>query len=60
MAHGNREKLPLLGEGETADIAWVYFTNDSNFEVDAFSPPRKSCGSALPVAFIQVEKLSSV
>ncbi len=31
------QKLVIVGDGETAEIAYEYFTHDSNFEVVAFS-----------------------
>jgi len=37
---GNKEKLVIIGDGETAEIAYEYFTNDSNYEVVGFSAER--------------------
>ena len=34
---GDKEKLVIVGDGETAELAYEYFTHDSNFEVVAFS-----------------------
>ena len=31
------KKLVIFGTGETADIAFEYFTHDSNYEVVAFT-----------------------
>lgn len=36
-AAGNKEKLVIVGSGETAEIAYDYFTSDSQYEVVAFS-----------------------
>lgn len=35
-----KEKLIIIGEGETANIAYEYFTFDSEYEVIAFSVER--------------------
>jgi sugar O-acyltransferase (sialic acid O-acetyltransferase NeuD family) len=32
-----KQKLVIIGDGETAEIAYEYFTHDSNYEVAAFS-----------------------
>jgi sugar O-acyltransferase (sialic acid O-acetyltransferase NeuD family) len=37
---GNREKLVIIGDGETAEIAYDYFTSDSNYDIVAFSAER--------------------
>lgn len=37
---GNKEKLVIVGDGETAEIAYEYFTGDSNYEVVAFSAEK--------------------
>ena len=37
---GDKEKLVIIGDGETAEIAYDYFTSDSNYEVVAFSAER--------------------
>jgi sugar O-acyltransferase (sialic acid O-acetyltransferase NeuD family) len=37
---GNKEKLVIVGEGETAELAYEYFTYDSNFDVVAFSAEK--------------------
>jgi sugar O-acyltransferase (sialic acid O-acetyltransferase NeuD family) len=37
---GNKEKLVIIGDGETAEIAYDYFTSDSNYEVVAFSAEK--------------------
>ncbi|MCL5948964.1 MAG: acetyltransferase [Candidatus Bathyarchaeota archaeon] len=37
---GDKEKLVIIGDGETAEIAYEYFTSDSNYEVVAFSAER--------------------
>lgn len=35
-----KEKLVIVGEGETAQLAYEYFTYDSNYEVVAFSAEK--------------------
>ncbi len=37
----NKERLVIIGEGETGEIAYEYFTKDTNFEVAAFSAEKK-------------------
>ena len=37
---GAKEKLVIIGDGETAELAYDYFTGDSNYEVVAFSAER--------------------
>ena len=37
----SKEKLIIIGEGETGEIAYEYFTQDTNFEVVAFSAEKK-------------------
>jgi sugar O-acyltransferase (sialic acid O-acetyltransferase NeuD family) len=37
----NKEKLVIIGDGETGEIAYEYFTKDTNFEVVAFSAEKK-------------------
>ena len=37
---GNKEKLVIVGDGETAEIAYEYFMGDSNYEVVAFSAEK--------------------
>jgi sugar O-acyltransferase (sialic acid O-acetyltransferase NeuD family) len=41
MANGNKQKIVIIGEGETAEIAYEYFTYDSNYEVVAFSAEKR-------------------
>ncbi|MGD6934605.1 MAG: acetyltransferase [Candidatus Bathyarchaeia archaeon] len=36
----NKTPLIIIGDGETAEIAYEYFTQDTNFEVVAFSAER--------------------
>jgi len=36
----NKEKLIIVGDGETGEIAYEYFTADTNYEVAAFSAER--------------------
>jgi sugar O-acyltransferase (sialic acid O-acetyltransferase NeuD family) len=55
------KKLIIIGLGETADIAYEYFTHDSNYEVCAFSVNqqyiKKESHFNLPiVAFEEIEK----
>ena len=38
---GDKEKLVIIGDGETAELAYEYFTHDSTFEVVAFSAEKK-------------------
>lgn len=40
MANGDKQKIIIIGDGETAEIAYEYFTDDSNFEVVAFSAEK--------------------
>lgn len=59
---GDKEKLVIVGDGETAELAYEYFTYDSNFEVVAFSVEqaylRKESLFGLPVIpFEEVENL---
>ncbi|MCW4000978.1 MAG: acetyltransferase [Candidatus Bathyarchaeota archaeon] len=35
--HTSKQKLVIIGDGETAELAYDYFSGDSNFEVVAFS-----------------------
>ena len=37
---GDKEKLVIIGDGETAELAYDYFTGDTNYEVVAFSAER--------------------
>jgi len=37
---GSKQKLVIVGEGETAELAYEYFTYDSNYEVVAFSAEK--------------------
>jgi sugar O-acyltransferase (sialic acid O-acetyltransferase NeuD family) len=37
LSDSAKQKLVIVGDGETAEIAYEYFTHDSNFEVVAFS-----------------------
>jgi sugar O-acyltransferase (sialic acid O-acetyltransferase NeuD family) len=60
----NMEKLVIVGAGETAEIAYEYFTYDSPFEVVAFSVERNFLKEkdlfGLPVVpFEEVEQLYS-
>ena len=59
---GNKEKLVIVGDGETAEIAYDYFTSDSNYEVVAFSAERNFIRNqtlfGLPVVpFEEIERL---
>jgi sugar O-acyltransferase (sialic acid O-acetyltransferase NeuD family) len=61
---GNKEKLVIIGDGETAEIAYEYFTSDTNYEVVAFSAEKKFMKNnilfGLPVVpFEEVEKIYS-
>ncbi len=47
MADGNKEKIVIVGDGETAEMAYEYFTYDSNYEVVAFSAERKYLKNSL-------------
>ncbi|MGD0405362.1 MAG: acetyltransferase [Candidatus Bathyarchaeia archaeon] len=58
----NKEKLVIVGDGETAEIAYEYFTHDSNYEVVAFSAEKayikKNSLFGLPIIpFEDVENL---
>lgn len=64
MSDSAKQKLVIVGEGETAEIAYEYFTHDSNFEVVAFSAEKaylkQSSLFGLPVIpFENVENLYS-
>ena len=64
MMAGNKEKLVIIGDGETAEIAYEYFTSDTNYEVVAFSAEKKFMKNnalfGLPVVpFEEVEKIYS-
>ncbi len=37
MGYGDKQKLVIVGAGETAEIAYEYFTRDSPFKVEGFS-----------------------
>jgi uncharacterized UPF0146 family protein len=37
MNSGKKQKIVIVGAGEFAEIAYEYFTHDSEFEVVAFS-----------------------
>lgn len=37
---GDKEKLVIIGDGETAELAYDYFTSDSKYEVVAFTAER--------------------
>ncbi|MCM1082974.1 MAG: acetyltransferase [Clostridium sp.] len=39
------KKLVIIGTGETAEIAYEYFTYDSEYEVEAFSVSKKYLGA---------------
>ena len=57
----NKEKLVIVGDGETGEIAYEYFTADTDFEVVAFSAEKKFLKNqtlfGLPVvAFEELEK----
>lgn len=61
MSH-TAEKVIIIGDGETAELAYEYFTYDSPFEVAAFAVEaayrKKHMMFGLPVvAFEEVEKL---
>jgi sugar O-acyltransferase (sialic acid O-acetyltransferase NeuD family) len=62
MANFDKEKLIIVGEGETAELAYEYFTHDSNYKVVAFSAEKKFIKKTelfgLPVvAFEELERL---
>lgn len=38
---GTRDKLVIIGDGETAELAYDYFTNDTYFEVVGFSAEQR-------------------
>jgi sugar O-acyltransferase (sialic acid O-acetyltransferase NeuD family) len=64
MAGKNKEKLIIVGDGETAEIAYEYFTQDTDYQVAAFSAEKKFIKNktlyGLPVVpFEDVEKLYS-
>ncbi len=57
----NKQKLVIVGEGETGEIAYEYFTADTDYEVVAFSAEKKFMKNqtlfGLPVlAFEELEK----
>jgi len=57
-----KDKLVIVGGGETAELAYEYFTQDSNYEVVAFSVERTYLGNktlfGLPVIpFEDIENL---
>ena len=61
MSSFGKQKLVIAGEGETAEMAYEYFTYDSNYEVVAFCAEKafinKNSLFGLPiVAFEDVEK----
>ncbi|MCW4024083.1 MAG: acetyltransferase [Candidatus Bathyarchaeota archaeon] len=37
MGYGGKQKLVIIGVGETAELAYEYFTRDSPFKVEGFS-----------------------
>ena len=56
------KKLIIVGQGETADIAYEYFTYDSDYEVVAFSVNREFISNSvhenLPVvAFEEIDRI---
>ena len=58
---GNKDKLVIIGDGETAELAYDYFTSDSNYEVVGFSAEeafrRNQTLFNLPVvAFEEIER----
>jgi sugar O-acyltransferase (sialic acid O-acetyltransferase NeuD family) len=58
---GNKAKLVIIGDGETAQLVYDYFTSDSNYDVVGFSAERaflkKQVLFGLPVVpFEEVEK----
>ena len=58
----DKQKIVIIGEGETGEIAYEYFTYDSNYEVIAFSAERNFINNkvlhGLPVVpFEEIEKL---
>ena len=62
MASGNKEKLIIVGDGETAEIAYEYFTDDPKYEIVAFSAEKNFMKNqtlfGLPV--IPIEELEAV
>jgi len=64
MMPGKKEKIVIIGDGETAEVAYEYFTYDSNFEVAAFSVEKpylkkKSLFGLHVVPFEEVENFYS-
>jgi sugar O-acyltransferase (sialic acid O-acetyltransferase NeuD family) len=59
---GNKEKLIIIGDGETGEIAYEYFTSDTHFDVVAFSAEKKFMKSntlfGLPV--VPLEEIEKV
>lgn len=59
------KKLVIIGSGETAEIAYEYFTYDSEYEVEAFSVSKKYLGDqamqfGLPIVpFEELEEIYS-
>ena len=58
---GTKEKLVIIGDGETAELAYSYFTSDTGYEVVGFSAEAKYMRSqrllGLPVvAFEEMER----
>lgn len=58
---GNREQLVIIGDGETAELAYDYFTRDTNYLVVGFSAETKFRKNqtlfSLPVVpFEEIEK----
>jgi sugar O-acyltransferase (sialic acid O-acetyltransferase NeuD family) len=56
------ERIVIIGEGETAELAYEYFTHDSPYEVVAFCVERQYAGKdklfSLPVVhFEEIERL---
>lgn len=61
---GNKEKVVIIGAGEFAEIAYEYFTYDSQYEVVAFAVEKKyivknSLFNLPVVRFEDIEKLYS-
>lgn len=61
---GSKQKLVIIGDGETAELAYSYFTSDTHYEVVGFSAETRYMHSqrllGLPVVpFEEIEKTFS-
>ncbi len=55
----NNKKLIIVGIGETADLAYEYFTSDSDYEVTSFTV-SKECSHKKTFNSLKIYELESL